>query len=101
MNRTSSKILHGLLLATSGLVGSTVIASTAAMAGGGVGILTPIFWRSAIARGRLVPLFPDHMLVLNRAYWLVYHESMRGIPRIHTVADFIALRVEQDRQLFT
>ena len=35
MNRTSSKILHGLLLATSGLVGSTVIASTAAMAGGG------------------------------------------------------------------
>jgi filamentous hemagglutinin family protein len=34
MNRTGSKILHGLLLATSGLVGSTVIASTAAMAGG-------------------------------------------------------------------
>ncbi|HEY8949011.1 MAG TPA: filamentous hemagglutinin N-terminal domain-containing protein [Rhizomicrobium sp.] len=35
MNRTGSKILHGLLLATSGLVGSTLIASTAAMAGGG------------------------------------------------------------------
>ena len=35
MNRTGSKILHGLLLATSGLVGSTIIASTAAMAGGG------------------------------------------------------------------
>ena len=33
MNRTGSKILHGLLLATSGLVGSTIIASTAAMAG--------------------------------------------------------------------
>ncbi|MBS0277688.1 MAG: filamentous hemagglutinin N-terminal domain-containing protein [Proteobacteria bacterium] len=37
MNRTGSKILHGLLLATSGLVGSTVIASTAAMAGGPTG----------------------------------------------------------------
>src|SRR6185312_5669420 len=35
INKTGSKILHGLLLATSGLVGSTVIASTAAMAGGG------------------------------------------------------------------
>ncbi|MBS0273178.1 MAG: filamentous hemagglutinin N-terminal domain-containing protein, partial [Proteobacteria bacterium] len=35
MNKTGSKILHGLLLATSGLVGSTLIASTAAMAGGG------------------------------------------------------------------
>jgi filamentous hemagglutinin family protein len=37
MNRTGSKILHGLLLATSGLVGSTIIASTAAMAGGPTG----------------------------------------------------------------
>ena len=35
MNRTGSTILHGLLLATSGLVGSTLLASTAAMAGGG------------------------------------------------------------------
>jgi len=35
MNRTGSKILHGLLLVTTGLVGSTVVASTAAMAGGG------------------------------------------------------------------
>src|SRR5690348_15339173 len=35
MNKTGSKILHGMLLATSGLVASTVIASTTAYAGGG------------------------------------------------------------------
>ncbi|MGN6516855.1 MAG: two-partner secretion domain-containing protein, partial [Rhizomicrobium sp.] len=35
MKKPGSKILHGLLMATSGLVASTVVASTAAVAGGG------------------------------------------------------------------
>src|ERR1700761_1523051 len=41
MNRTGSKILHGMLLATSAMVGSSVIVSTAAMAnpaGGSVAV---------------------------------------------------------------
>ena len=37
---------------------------------------------------------------IRRAYWLVYHESMRGVPRIRAVAAFIADAVERERHLF-
>jgi hypothetical protein len=37
---------------------------------------------------------------IRRAYWLVYHESVRPMRRVHTVADFIARAVEKDRALF-
>ena len=37
---------------------------------------------------------------IRRAYWLVYHESVRPMRRVHTVADFIARTVEKERSLF-
>jgi DNA-binding transcriptional LysR family regulator len=37
---------------------------------------------------------------IRRAYWLVYHESMRGLSRIEAVAGFIAQAVEKERALF-
>ncbi|PSJ58810.1 LysR family transcriptional regulator [Kumtagia ephedrae] len=37
---------------------------------------------------------------IRRAYWLVYHESMRGLSRIQAVAGFIAQAVEKERALF-
>ena len=37
---------------------------------------------------------------IRRAYWLVYHESVRPIRRVHIVADFIASCVEKERALF-
>ena len=45
MNRTGSKILHGMLLATSAMVASPVIVSTAAMAnpaGGTVAVVSAV-----------------------------------------------------------
>jgi DNA-binding transcriptional LysR family regulator len=37
---------------------------------------------------------------IRRAYWLVYHESVRPLRRVQAVADFIARAVEKERALF-
>jgi DNA-binding transcriptional LysR family regulator len=37
---------------------------------------------------------------IRRAYWLVYHESLRPLRRVQVVASFIAGQVEKDRALF-
>ena len=53
----------------------------AAMAGQGVAMLTPFFWRHDIAEGRLVRLF-DQVSTRGFAYWLVYPEHRRNVPKI-------------------
>jgi hypothetical protein len=37
---------------------------------------------------------------IRRAYWLVYHESVRPLRRIQVVATYIARTVERERALF-
>jgi len=37
---------------------------------------------------------------IRRAYWLVYHESVRPLRRIQIVAGFITKAVERERSLF-
>jgi len=37
---------------------------------------------------------------IRRAYWLVYHESVRPLRRVQIVASFIARAVERQRSLF-
>jgi DNA-binding transcriptional LysR family regulator len=63
--------------------------------GAGIGIL-----HTFIARA-----LPDlvHVPVakpIRRAYWLVYHESVRPLRRIQAVAGFIGEAVERERGLF-
>jgi DNA-binding transcriptional LysR family regulator len=67
----------------------------AVRAGAGIGIL-----HAFIARG-----LPDLVRIeaappIRRAYWLVYHESVRPLRRIQAVARFIGEAVERDRALF-
>jgi DNA-binding transcriptional LysR family regulator len=67
----------------------------AVRSGAGIGIL-----HTFIARA-----LPDLLPVkaappIRRAYWLVYHESMRPLRRVQTVASFIASRVAKDQKLF-
>ncbi|MEO9336370.1 LysR family transcriptional regulator [Mesorhizobium sp. SB112] len=67
----------------------------AVRSGAGIGIL-----HSFIARA-----VPDIVPVnaappIKRAYWLVYHESMRPLRRIQAVAEFITKLVEKERGLF-
>jgi DNA-binding transcriptional LysR family regulator len=67
----------------------------AVRAGAGIGIL-----HTFIARG-----LPDLVPVpaappIRRAYWLVYHESVRPLRRVQAVSTFIAGLVEKERGLF-
>jgi len=76
---------------------SSALGQVAAVrSGAGIGIL-----HTFIARGHddLVPV--EAVAPIRRAYWLVYHDSMRGIPRVRAVADFVAAAVDAERELFT
>src|SRR5262245_42076221 len=67
----------------------------AVRSGAGIGIL-----HTFIARGlpELVPV--KAAPPIRRAYWLVYHESMRPLRRVQAVAGFIARQVTKDQKLF-
>ncbi len=54
----------------------------AAMAGQGVAMLTPLFWRNDMAEGRLVQLF-EQVTTQDYGYWLVYPEHRRRVPKIN------------------
>jgi DNA-binding transcriptional LysR family regulator len=68
----------------------------AVRAGAGIGILHSFIARSF---GDLVPV--PCCPPIRRAYWLVYHESMRPLRSIRVVADFIHSVVGRDRVLFS
>ena len=67
----------------------------AVCSGAGIGIL-----HSFIARTRpeLVRVMAD--VDIRRAYYTVFHESMRSLRRISTVTQFIQGLVDQERGLF-
>ncbi len=67
----------------------------AVRSGAGIGIL-----HSFIARSlpELVPV--EAAKPIRRAYWMVYHESVRPLRRVQAVAGFITAKVEGERRLF-
>lgn len=67
----------------------------AVCSGAGIGIL-----HTFIARSRPELVAVTAVPQIRRAYWLVYHESMRSLSRIQAVAGFITKAVERDRALF-
>lgn len=69
---------------------------SAAMAGQGVAMLTPYFWRNDIAEGRLVRPF-EQVSSRGYGYWLVMPEHRRAVPKIKRFRDW--LRAEIDRDL--
>ncbi|UXN04204.1 LysR family transcriptional regulator [Bartonella sp. HY406] len=76
-------------------VSSTLGQLEAIIAGGGIGIL-----HSYIARTYpdLVVVLPEKAII--RSYWLSYHENLKGIRRIHEVANFISQSIETNRAAF-
>ncbi|QNA83444.1 LysR family transcriptional regulator [Sphingomonas sp. So64.6b] len=70
----------------------------AAMAGQGVAMLTPFFWRNDIAEGRLVRL-SDQASTRGYAYWLVYPEHRRNAPKIRRFRDWLVSEIARDRGL--
>jgi DNA-binding transcriptional LysR family regulator len=68
----------------------------AVRSGAGIGILHTFIAR-AVPDLVPVPAAPP----IRRAYWLVYHESVRPLRRIQAVAGFIGEIVDRERALFT
>lgn len=69
-------------------LGSQILEANAAIAGQGVGILTPLFYRDAIEQKRLVQPF-DLTCDDGGAYWLVCPEARRNAPKIKAFRNWI------------
>jgi LysR family glycine cleavage system transcriptional activator len=67
----------------------------AAMAGQGVAMLTPFFWRNDLADGKLVRPFA-HVSTRGYAYWLLVPEHRRHVPKIRRFRDWLMSEVESD-----
>jgi DNA-binding transcriptional LysR family regulator len=76
-------------------VSSALGQTEAVRAGAGIGILHTFIARR---HPELVPVAAAPPI--RRAYWLVYHETVRPLRRIQAVAGFIAAEVEKARGLF-
>jgi LysR family transcriptional regulator, glycine cleavage system transcriptional activator len=64
----------------------------AAMAGQGVAMLTPFFWRQDIAENRLVQLFAQ-VSTLGDGYWIVYPEHRRLTPKIKRFREWLLAEI--------
>jgi LysR family glycine cleavage system transcriptional activator len=64
----------------------------AAIAGQGVGMLSPSMWQSELTSGRLIQLFPL-TLIEGPSYWLVYPEHKRAQAKIRAFRDWILAQV--------
>jgi LysR family glycine cleavage system transcriptional activator len=67
----------------------------AAMAGQGVAMLTPFFWRNDLADGRLVRPF-EQVSTRGYAYWLCYPEGRRSIPKIRRFREWLMAELARD-----
>lgn len=76
-------------------ISSALGQTEAVVAGAGIGILHAFI---AKKRAGLERLLPEREL--RRAYWLVYHESARGLARITAVAAAIREMVDAERASF-
>lgn len=77
------------------LISSALGQVEAVRSGAGIGILHAFIARSL---ADLVPVAAAKPI--RRAYWLVYHESVRPLRRIQAAAAFITRAVEREKQLF-
>ncbi|MFW2831365.1 LysR substrate-binding domain-containing protein [Sphingomonas sp. ID0503] len=68
---------------------------TAAVAGQGVAMLTPFFWRNDLAAGRLVRL-SDQVSTRGYAYWFVAPEHRRNVPKIKRFREWLIAEVRRD-----
>ena len=74
------------------LLGAQSYEGSAAIAGQGVGMLTPAFFADELAEGRLLQPF-DLICEEGIGYWLVYPEARRQSPKIATFRDWLLARL--------
>lgn len=68
-------------------IGSQAFVGTAALDGQGVAILSRALWAQDLAEGRLVQ--PFEQAAGDQAFYLVYPESRRNLPKIRVFRDWI------------
>jgi LysR family glycine cleavage system transcriptional activator len=71
---------------------SQLMEGNAAIAGHGMAVLLPMFWKNELASGRLVAPFPIISLD-GFAYWLVYPEHKRNLPKIRAFREWMLAQV--------
>ncbi|WP_246179342.1 transcriptional regulator GcvA [Microvirga thermotolerans] len=69
----------------------------AAMAGQGVALVNPYFFRADLAAGRLVQPF-DLVVTANRSYWLVYPKARRRAPKVQAFREWLTSEVASDAE---
>jgi LysR family glycine cleavage system transcriptional activator len=74
-------------------LGSQHLEAVATMAGRGIGMLTPAFYREELAAGRLVQPF-EATAWDGDLYFLAYAESRRNMPKIKAFRDWILKSTE-------
>jgi LysR family glycine cleavage system transcriptional activator len=67
----------------------------AAIAGQGMAVLTPFFWRDDVAEGRLVRPFTQ-VTSLGHGYWFVCAEHRRQMPKIKRFREWLLAEVASD-----
>jgi LysR family transcriptional regulator, glycine cleavage system transcriptional activator len=78
---------------------SQAMEGNAAIAGHGMAMLLPLFWKTELAAGRLVSPFPDIISFDGFYYWLVYPEHKRNQPKIRAFRDWILAEVAEEAKL--
>ena len=77
---------------------SQVAEGNAALAGHAVGLLTPLYWRTELAEGRLVRLF-EPMVFERGSMWLVYPEHKRARPKIRAFRAWLEGAIRREAEL--
>lgn len=67
----------------------------ATLAGHGVALLTPLYWRTDLREGRLVQPFPP-VVVTGPALWLVYPEHKRGRAKIRAFREWLLAEIARE-----
>lgn len=68
----------------------------AAMAGQGIAILSPFFWRAEIEAGQLIEPVPSYVIE-TRTYRVVYPHANRNLPKIRAFRDWIRAEVTAEQ----
>lgn len=78
-------------------LGGQTFEAAAALAGQGVGILTPTFFRNELREGKLIQPF-SQSASRGEGYWLVYPKSRASSPKIRAFAEWVMRETRQLRQ---
>lgn len=76
-------------------ISSAIGQTEAVRSGAGIAVLHDYIARQYPELVRVLPEF-----IINRAYYMVYHESARDLARVRTVADFITEAAQRDKTDF-